>query len=85
MTQEAQVLIDCHVTINDALDLAVKMAGRARKYKKLYKRVRKFPRCPYCGRKLLRIHIECHDASGWEHCWTCNCAANKLCDMTAVG
>ena len=85
MNQEANVLVECNVTLDEALDLAVKFAGAARKYKRLYKRASKFPRCPYCGDKLIRIHIECHDFSGWMHCWTCNCAENEACDMTAVG
>lgn len=78
----SQIQVACHVTVDDALELAVKMAGRARKRKKQNKRLRKLAdnlaRCPYCGDKLIRIHIECEDHSGWTHGWTCNCKENEV-------
>lgn len=35
------------------------------------------PYCPFCRTKLIRIHIECHDGSGWMHGWTCNCPESE--------
>ena len=35
------------------------------------------PFCPFCRDKLVRIHMELEDGSGWLHGWTCNCAQNE--------
>ncbi len=41
------------------------------------RRLNEGPICPFCHTKLVRIHIELEDKSGWLHGWTCNCAQNE--------
>lgn len=31
------------------------------------------PLCPFCHDAMVRVHVQCHDDSGWVHGWFCDC------------
>jgi hypothetical protein len=36
------------------------------------------PLCPFCGNKLVRWHVQCHDSDDWMYGWTCDCQYNHI-------